>query len=73
MLHPLLLPAITIRQGQATLPDVLFGKTNRDVSVLLVPSPAADILSGIDGIAGTAPLKAHRISFDFHGRTLRWD
>lgn len=62
-----------VQAKQATLPDVLFGKTSRDISVLLVPSPAADILPGIDGIIGIASLKAHRISFDFGGRTLHWD
>jgi hypothetical protein len=50
---------------QATLPDVLFGKTNRDVSVLFMPSPAADMLPGIDGIVGIAALKARRVHFDF--------
>jgi predicted aspartyl protease len=58
---------------QATLPDVLFGKTNRDVSVLLVASPGPEMLPGIDGIIGIAALQAHRISFDFAARTLRWD
>ena len=62
-----------VRAKQATIPDVVFGKTNRDVSVLLVSSPARDILPGIDGIIGIAALKAHRINFDFSGRTLSWD
>jgi predicted aspartyl protease len=62
-----------VRAKQATIPDVVFGKTNRDVSVLLVSSPARDILPGIDGIIGIAALKAHRITFDFSGRTLSWD
>jgi predicted aspartyl protease len=62
-----------VQAKQATIPDVLLGKTNRDVSVLLVSSPAPAILPGIDGIIGIAALKAHRINFDFAGRTLRWD
>jgi predicted aspartyl protease len=62
-----------MRAKQVTIPDVVFGKTNRDVSVLLVCSPARDILPGIDGIIGIAALKAHRINFDFTGRTLSWD
>jgi len=62
-----------VQAKRATIPDVLFGKTNRDVSVLLVSSPAPEMLSGIDGIIGIAALKAHRINFDFAGRTLSWD
>jgi predicted aspartyl protease len=62
-----------VHAKQATLPDVLFGKTNRDVSVLLVPSPSPDILPGIDGIMGIAALKARRVHFDFVGKTLSWE
>jgi predicted aspartyl protease len=58
---------------QATIPDVLLGKANRDVSALLVSSPAPEILPGIDGIIGIAALKAHRINFDFAGRRLSWE
>ena len=62
-----------VQAKQATLPDVLFGKTNRDVSVLFVPAPAANILPGIDGIVGIAALKARRVHFDFPGKTLSWE
>jgi predicted aspartyl protease len=62
-----------VQAKQATIPDVLLGKTNRDVSVLLVSSPAPEILPGIDGIIGVAALKAHRAYFDFPNRNLRWD
>ena len=62
-----------LQAKQATVPDVLFGKTNRDVSVLLVPSPAPEILPGIDGIVGIGALKAHRVHFDFARKTLIWD
>jgi predicted aspartyl protease len=61
-----------IQAKQATLPDVLFGKTNRDVAVLLVPSPSPEMLPGIDGIIGITALQAHRINFDFSVRTLDW-
>jgi predicted aspartyl protease len=50
---------------QATLPDVVFGKRNREVPVLFLPSPAADMLPGIDGIVGIAALQARRVHFDF--------
>ena len=62
-----------VQAKEATLPDVLLGKTNRDVSVLLVPSPAADVLPEIDGIVGIDALRAHRVHFDFEGKTLLWE
>jgi hypothetical protein len=62
-----------VQAKQATIPDVLFGKMNRDVSALLVASPVPEMLPGIDGIIGIAALKAHHINFDFSARTLRWD
>jgi predicted aspartyl protease len=62
-----------VQAKQATVPDVLFGKTNRDVSILFVPAPAANILPGIDGIVGITALKARRVHFDFAGKTLSWE
>lgn len=62
-----------VRAKQATIPDVLLGKTNRDITALLVASPVPEMLPGIDGIIGIATLKAHHIDFDFAGRTLRWE
>lgn len=62
-----------VQAKQVTIPDVLIGKTNRDVSVLLVASPAHKMLPGIEGIIGIAALQAHHISFDFSERTLTWD
>ena len=61
-----------VQAKQATIPDVLIGETIRDVSVLLVASPAPEMLPGIDGIIGIAPLQAHHINFDFSERTLTW-
>jgi predicted aspartyl protease len=58
---------------QATLPDVVFGHRTREVPVLLVPSPAADMLPGIDGIVGISALQAHRVHFDFSNKTLSWE
>jgi predicted aspartyl protease len=58
---------------QATLPDVVFGHRTREVPVLLLPSPAADMLPGIDGIVGISALQAHRIHFDFFNKTLSWE
>ena len=62
-----------VQAKQATISDVLIGKTNRDVSVLLVASPAPDMLPGIEGIIGIAALQAHHVSFDFSDGTLTWD
>jgi predicted aspartyl protease len=58
---------------QATLPDVVFGKRNREVPVVLLPSPAADMLPGIDGILGVSVLQARRVHFDFSGKTMSWE
>jgi predicted aspartyl protease len=58
---------------QAILPDVLLGEKYGDVSVLLVQSPPPEMLPGIDGIVGIAPLKAHHVDFDFSSKTLSWN
>ena len=63
----------SIPAKQATLPDVVFGNKNREVPVLFLPSPAADILPGIDGIVGVAALQARRVHFDFSRKTLSWE
>lgn len=62
-----------VQAKQATIPDVLVGKTNRDVTALLVASPAPEMLPQIDGIIGIGALKAHHINFDFSARTVSWD
>jgi predicted aspartyl protease len=62
-----------VQAKQANIPDVLLGKTNRDVTVLLVASPAPEMLPGIDGIIGVDALHAHHIDFDFVRRTLSWN
>jgi len=62
-----------VQVKQATLPDVVFGTRNREVPVLLLPSPGADTLPGIDGIVGVAALQARRVHFDFSRRTLSWE
>jgi predicted aspartyl protease len=58
---------------QTTLPDVVFGGGNREVPVVFLPSPAPDMLAGIDGIVGIAALHARRVHFDFSGKTLSWE
>jgi predicted aspartyl protease len=62
-----------VRVKQATLPDVVFGNRNREVPVVFLPSPAPDMLPGIDGIVGVAALQAQRVHFDFSRKTLSWE
>jgi predicted aspartyl protease len=62
-----------VQSKKATLPDVVFGNRNREVPVLFLPSPAADMLPGIDGIVGIAALQARRVHFDFSSKTLSWE
>jgi predicted aspartyl protease len=58
---------------QATLPDVIVGNRNREVPVVFLPSPAAGMLPGIDGILGISALQARRVHFDFSRKTLTWE
>ncbi len=58
---------------QAILPDVALGKRTREVPVVLLPSPAPEMLPGIDGIMGVAALQAHRVHFDFSRKTTSWE
>jgi predicted aspartyl protease len=62
-----------VQVKQATLPDVVFGNRNREVPVLFLPSPAPDMIPGIDGIVGIAALQARRVHFDFSRKTLSWE
>jgi predicted aspartyl protease len=62
-----------VQVKQATLPDVAFGNRNREVPVVFEPSPAANMLPGIDGIVGVAAFQARRVHFDFSGKTLSWE
>jgi hypothetical protein len=62
-----------VQAKRTTIPDVRLGKMNREISVLLVASPAPQMLPGVEGMIGISSLKAHHINFDFGARTLRWD
>ena len=59
-----------LRAKWATLPSLRIGTTNGETRVLLVNSPPAHILRGIDGYIGTASLGARRIEFNFTTKTL---
>ena len=59
-----------LRATWATLPSLRIGTTNGDTRVLLMNSPPAHILRGIDGYIGTASLGGRRIAFNFTTDTL---
>lgn len=56
------------------LPGLRLKNTESAMNVLLADGPAESDLPGIDGILGTASLKARQIEFDFEKNvlTLRW-
>lgn len=62
-----------VQVKQAILPDVVLGNRNRELPVIFLPSPAADMLPGIDGIVGISTLQARRVHFDFSNKTLSWE
>jgi len=62
-----------LKAKQTVLSGVSFGKGTRDITVLLLPSPVPEVLPGIDGVIGIAPLKARRVNFDFVGRTFTFE
>jgi predicted aspartyl protease len=60
-------------QGKtARLPGFRLDGPESDAEVFLISGPREDLLPGIDGYIGTAPLKAKRIEIDFEGKTMRW-
>jgi len=58
---------------KAILPGTRLGVSEADVGVLLVDAPPDNVLPGIDGLLGTASLKAHRINFNYATNTLAWE
>lgn len=62
----------TLQGKHAVLPDVVFGRRNDNISVLLMQAPPPDTLPGIDGIVGLTPLKAHKVRFDFVAKRVSW-
>jgi len=61
-----------LRGRIARLPGLRLRGSESDVEVFLVKGPQEDLLPGIVGYLGTAPLKANRIELDFLGKTLSW-
>lgn len=61
-----------LRGTTARLPGFRLDGTESDAEVFLLKGPRQDLLLGIDGYLGTAPLKAKKIELDFEGRTIRW-
>jgi predicted aspartyl protease len=58
---------------RATLPRVQLGMTNASVQVLLAHGPPDRVLAGVDGLLGTAALKARRVHINFSTKTLDWE
>jgi predicted aspartyl protease len=58
---------------QTTLRGIAIGSVRRDVTVLLVQSPAADVLPGVVGVAGIPALNAHRVNFNFVEGMISWE
>ena len=63
----------TLQGKQAVLPDVVFGRRNDNISVLLMQAPPPNTLPGIDGIVGLTLLKAHKVRFDFVAKRVSWN
>lgn len=60
-------------QGKtARLPGFRLEGPEWDAEVFLIKGPREDLLPGVDGYLGTAPLKAKKIELDLEGKTLRW-
>lgn len=60
-------------QGKtARLPGFRVVGPESDVEVFLMKGPRPDLLPGIDGYLGTAPLKAKSIELDFERKIIRW-
>jgi hypothetical protein len=58
---------------RATLPRVQLRMTNASVQVLLAHGPPDRVLPGVDGLLGTAALKARRVHINFSTETLDWE
>jgi len=58
---------------QTMFRDIAIGPIRRNVTVLLVKSPAADVLPGVVGVAGIRALNAHRVNFNFFEGTVSWE
>jgi len=56
----------------AILPEMRVGPTVLDGRVALMEGSPGNMLDGIDGYIGIAPLHSTRIAFDFASKTLRW-
>jgi predicted aspartyl protease len=57
---------------QVNLPGVRIAGAEVAITVILIDGPDDEALAGVDGLLGTAFLKAKRIEFDFDSGVLRW-
>jgi len=58
---------------RVTLPAVQLGTTRASFRVLLAQGPPDKIMPGVDGLLGTAALKARRINVNFVTQTFDWE
>jgi predicted aspartyl protease len=61
-----------LRAQRVTLPSVDPRITNAGLRVLLAQGPPDTVLPGVDGLLGTAALKARRVHMNFATKTLDW-
>jgi predicted aspartyl protease len=62
-----------LRVRRVSLPSVRLGTTEASLRVLLAKGPPDSILPGVDGLLGTAVLKARRININIATQTLDWE
>lgn len=61
-----------MRAKSTILPGLQLNNTVSETPVWLADEPKENVLPGIDGVIGTASLKARQIEFDFEKNVLRW-
>ena len=62
-----------VASKMASLPATKLGTAEIERTAFLVNGPDKNTLPGVDGYLGTAALNAHRVTFDFSARQLRWE
>lgn len=62
-----------VASKMASLPATELGTAEIKRTAFLVNGPDKNTLPGVDGYLGITALKAHRVTFDFNARQLRWE
>jgi predicted aspartyl protease len=58
---------------RATLPKVQLGTRAASCRLLLADGPPSSVMPGVDGLLGTAALKARRVDINFVTKTFDWE